>query len=394
MIGENGAGKSNILEALVLASAASKGNLNRELLVARGVRVSQPELMKSAFKVSKKPIAISLSYDGTNGLLEKLDFTLSHSGEPYADWQLEKVEIPKIAKSVLDMLSKLPEDIQKNEVDAAQTELTNILSELPDLGAANLSAAQSKKLVTDALSKLGQIKSHILSMMVANQGEKQSIERFTVYSPEYSRLRNFDGEGQTAPLGTKGEGLISLLSSMKKNEPDRLKVVSEGLKILGWFKSLDLSTLNLSDAESRLQVKDKFIRQRGVFLDQTSMNEGFLFCLFYLVLFASSKTPRAFAIENIENGLNPKLCQALMMKLKELAVAYDKQAIFSTHSPAVLDALDLNQDNDLLLAVDRTLDGHTRIQQVKKPANMTSKITRLSEAFLMGHLGGVPKNFV
>jgi predicted ATPase len=380
MIGENGAGKSNILEALVMASAASKGNLNRELLVARGVRVSQPELMKSA-------------YDGTNGLLEKLDFTLSHSGEPYADWQLEKMEIPKIAKSVMEMLGKLPKDIQKNEVNAAQTELTNILSELPNLGAKNLSAAQSKKLVTDALSKFSQIKSHLLSMMVANQDEKQSIERFTVYSPEYSRLRNFDGEGQTAPLGTKGEGLISLLSSMKKNEPDRLKVVSEGLKILGWFKSLDLSALNLSDAENRLQVKDKFIRQRGVFLDQTSMNEGFLFCLFYLVLFASSKTPRAFAIKNIENGLNPKLCQALMMKLKELAVAYDKQAIFSTHSPAVLDALDLNQDNDLLLAVDRTLDGHTRVQQVKKPANMTGKITRLSEAFLMGHLGGVPKNF-
>jgi len=52
LIGENGCGKTNILEAVALASAAAEGKLDNEFLTNRGIRVSEPVFMRSAFEES------------------------------------------------------------------------------------------------------------------------------------------------------------------------------------------------------------------------------------------------------------------------------------------------------------------------------------------------------
>lgn len=49
LIGENGSGKSNILEAIAFAAAASAGKLDDEFLYSRGIRVTEKEWMRSAF---------------------------------------------------------------------------------------------------------------------------------------------------------------------------------------------------------------------------------------------------------------------------------------------------------------------------------------------------------
>ena len=48
LIGENGAGKSNILEAIALAGAAVTDKLDNEFLVSRGIRVTRPDYMRPA----------------------------------------------------------------------------------------------------------------------------------------------------------------------------------------------------------------------------------------------------------------------------------------------------------------------------------------------------------
>ncbi|MFM7578130.1 MAG: AAA family ATPase, partial [Microcystaceae cyanobacterium] len=51
LIGENGCGKSNILEAIALGSAAAADKLDNEFLASRGIRVTDPKLMRSGFTV-------------------------------------------------------------------------------------------------------------------------------------------------------------------------------------------------------------------------------------------------------------------------------------------------------------------------------------------------------
>ncbi len=49
LIGANGSGKSNFLEAIGIASAASYGSIDDESLQRRGVRPGVPRLYKSSF---------------------------------------------------------------------------------------------------------------------------------------------------------------------------------------------------------------------------------------------------------------------------------------------------------------------------------------------------------
>ena len=54
-IGANGSGKSNLLEALGVLSAAADGKVNDQTLLQRGVRPGVPSLYKSAFSTRMPP---------------------------------------------------------------------------------------------------------------------------------------------------------------------------------------------------------------------------------------------------------------------------------------------------------------------------------------------------
>jgi AAA15 family ATPase/GTPase len=224
--------------------------------------------------------------------------------------------------------------------------------------------------------------------------ESLQLRQFLIYSPENSSLRTFDKEGQIEPLGIKGEGLFKLLKvlSLKKNKK-RLEEIKLKLKFIDWFSDFDISQ-DLSPQERRIQIKDKYLDKKLEYFDQKSSNEGFLFLLFYLCLFVSSDTPNFFAVDNIDASLNPKLCSQLMVELADLAKKHKKQVIFTTHNSAILDGLNLNDENQKLYVVYRNKLGQTRVNNIKKPEPINgSEPIKLSESFLRGYLGGLPKNF-
>ena len=69
------------------------------------------------------------------------------------------------------------------------------------------------------------------------------------------------------------------------------------------------------------------------------------------------KDKKFFAIENIDTAFNPKLCREVIKRLIELAKKHDKQIIATTHNPAILDGLDLRDDEQKLMVVQRSIDG-------------------------------------
>src|SRR5271154_805448 len=66
LIGANGSGKSNILEAIALGCAAARNKLDNEYLVPRGIRVTEPRFMRSAFPGgnAEGPVVVSLQMGG------------------------------------------------------------------------------------------------------------------------------------------------------------------------------------------------------------------------------------------------------------------------------------------------------------------------------------------
>jgi len=223
-----------------------------------------------------------------------------------------------------------------------------------------------------------------------------SLNDFVIYSPENTALRNFYKEGQIEPLGVNGEGLLKLLKIIDgSDEPENLSKVDEiheALKLFDWYQAIKIPN-DLSESEDKVKITDKYLQET---FDQRSTNEGFLFVLFYIALMVSDDTPKIFAIDNIDASLNPKLCSKLITELIRLAKKYDKQVFVTTHNPAILDGIDLGDNEQRLLVVSRNKQGHTRYKRIHledKPKSSSGEPVKLSEAFLRGYLGGLPKGF-
>jgi predicted ATPase len=352
LIGANGSGKTNILEAIALASAAAQNKLDNEFLTSRGIRVTETCFMRSAFGVGQaKREAIQISVQGDKHVAYTCE--LSARGDRYNPKWDNKLNL-ELAQKAIEELRLL---VKKEDYSA---------------------------------SKYAELRETLLLGIGFGSGP---LLGFLIYSPENSALRTFQAEGQILPLGIRGEGLFGHLKGLNsETRKERLVKIKETLSLIDWFESFDIPN-DLGPGERSIRIRDRYLPDDALF-DQRSANEGFLFLLFYITLFISPDTPAFFSIDNIDSSLNPKLCTALLQQIARLAKEYDKQVILTTHSPAVLDGLDLKDDEQRLLTVDRTKAGHTRVRRVDPPKPIVGQPpVSLSEAFMRGYIGGLPNNF-
>lgn len=388
LIGANGSGKSNILEAIALCSAAAAGKLDSEFLFARGIRVSDDtKHMRSAFDMTKSLLPIKLSSEiRSSDSVRSFECEISESTIPeFGDWQNK-------SKSIIDAMEPLRGFA--NSKDSGEI-ILNVISFL---------VAIDKQSLEETVRNTGLPESMLNSMKESIEYEKSTIQEatkeglisFLLYSPENSALRRFEDEGQIQPLGIRGEGLFKLLTVLARPEnADRLAEIQERLQLLDWFGEFQVGG-NIALGERNLRIRDQYLDGDLAYFTQRSANEGFLFLLFYFTLFVAKETPRFFAVDNIDASLNPKLCAELLRQLCELAAKYDKQVILTTHNPAILDGLNLRDENQRLYVVERDLEGRTQARRVEPRGdgeNGDGRKVRLSEAFLRGYIGGLPLNF-
>lgn len=340
LIGENGCGKSNILEAIAMAGAASAHKLDNEYFSNRGIRVTTPAFMRSAFEVERNErINVNVVDEKNKVFKYELYFNASITPQKWMDANNERIK--ELMKTYLALANEKENMAQVDDLVASY------LNGMPDLSA------------------------------------------FVIYSLEESKLRLFDNSNSLYPFGRNGEGLFAYLKeiSQDENKQEIIAEIKEYLTILDWYDDMLIPKNQLSQDFS-IKLKDRYIDDSLNYFDQRSTNEGFLNLLFYLTLFISKDTPSFFAIDNIESSFNPKMCRKVVGVLAHLAAKHNKQVIATTHNPAVLDGLNLGEQ-ERLFVVRRDLDGHTKMNVVKCK---DSKLP-LSEAWMKGYIGGLPNNF-
>ena len=332
IIGTNGCGKSNILEAVTMASAAHQNKLDTEFLLNRNVRVTEPAFMTNAFDdVERADNHIYLDVKGFDKQLYSINFNLFHQDKT------------KTWKNFIEAASTLPPDSK--------------------------------------MTKYG------MFQVVAVVEEFAS---FLSYRPVENLLREVK-DSPIYPLGIRGEGLMQYLKTISTNEEYRelfLKI-NEGLRMLDWFDGFNIPDGLLTN-EYKLSIGDKFLKDSLHHFDQRSTNEGFLYLLFFLTLFNSKDTPQFFAVDNIETSFNPGLCQNLTKYLVKTTKENNKQVVLTTHNPFVLDGMDLSDDEVRLFVCRRDIDGHTKIERVKYREDRKMS---LSELWMSGLIGALPDNF-
>lgn len=365
LIGANGCGKSNLLEAIALAGLSSSGALLPEMFDNRGIRLSDTRFMRAAFENMDDEF-ISIKVETTDGESSRYKIRYNTDLKP-AQWE-DVVE----------------EDTKHFLSHAKGTDLKYSVSDLK----AYFEEIANSKGKTDVEFNISLYRRD--NDVVLARSRVNGLKNFTIYSLEETALRGMDQMPSTK-LGRTGKGLLSYLKELSKSESGKaiLMEIKNNMRVIDWFEDLDMQDSGLSH-DSTLKLKDRYLDENLEFFDQRSANEAFLYLLFYFTLFISDETPSFFAIDNIESSLNPKLCKLLISKLSELARKHNKQVIITTHSPFVLDGLNELSEYNRLFVVNRNTDGYTVVNQVKDNKNKTIS---LSEAWLKGYIGGLPNNF-
>ncbi|MGI1945814.1 AAA family ATPase [Shewanella glacialipiscicola] len=382
-IGENGCGKSNLLEAIALAGAAEANKLDNEFLTSRGIRVTEPILMRSRFTDENVNGTIDIEVNYTDDKVKNIVFNLSNDNQAYSKWTYKT-----------DAIAELLLPFDDSEIEHLNLTIQNykkfIESTLTDNAISDALKLKVRKTVKESINKFiqNQLKERL------DRKKDLRLSSFIIYSPENSALRTFSREGQIEPLGINGEGLLKLLKVMNENDSESIKKIDSYLKLFNWYSSFAIPK-EICEQDDGIVIKDKYLKT--ALIDQKSANEGFLFVLFYISLIVSSDTPKIFAIDNIDASLNPKLCTKIIEEISNLTKVYQKQILLTTHNPAILDGLDLNDPEQRLFVVSRNVrTGATRVKRITmddKPKSSTGEALKLSEAMLRGYLGGLPKGF-
>jgi hypothetical protein len=232
------------------------------------------------------------------------------------------------------------------------------------------------------------------------------LQNYVIYSPTTPVLRGVAPETQPRqPLGLSGgrlpEAVHELLVGRRENEAAK-KVCNEALDLIGWAKnygSAQASELSLSPAASLsptvIRFWDKYMRPGRNVISGYDASEGALFVLFLAVLAIHPKAPLFCAVDNADHGLNPGLATEFTKHFADwiLSSQDQRQVLMTSHNPAVLDGLPLQDDRVRLFTVDRDNQGKTIVKRVvvnEKLLGMASKGWTLSRLWMNKLIGGMP----
>jgi len=339
-IGANGSGKSNLLEAVGVLSAAANGVVDDQTLIRRGVRPNFSAVDSSS------EIMLSATFRPTQGDAEAMyEVTLCNSTE-----KGEGIDTYRgVAYSQIDnrMLSGSPRDLLKILREyVIYSPITPILRGIMPDNTAHFPLGLYGGQLVEAVQSLLNVRE----------------EKFGVLDlDELLALFNW---GKTISVGLPLNNIIPSIAPT---------------------------------ARQAIQFQDIWMNEGGRALSSHDVSEGTLHVLFALVLAMHSQSPRFLAIENFGQIFHPRLARAITQLFCRLILASNpsRQVLLTTHNPSVLDGLNLLDNRIRLFVVERGFEtgGDTKVYRVQVSGDILQAQQdglSLSNLWVMGRLGGAP----
>jgi predicted ATPase len=364
LVGANGVGKSNLLEAIGVLGAAADGRVDDSALLKRGVRPGLPAVYKSSFRDQRLPPQIGLT--ASSGQANYAVHLRNPTRSPEGAWTFFSEALTEKERSVAG----------RSESSRERGDTTRGVAALE---LAKLSpSAPAAELLT-------------------------ALQRYRIYTPDTHTLRGLVVDAQQeSPVGLSGGRLAEAVSAaLAAIGPEREAEVRERIgELLDWVQDFSVRpsadvpmTRSVPTTPYVLQFRDRFMRKDRQVVSGYDASEGAVLVLFLMVLCLSPEAPPVFAVDNIDHGLNPRLARALMAQAVRWLLAGPRQALFTAHNPLVLDGLPLEDDRVRLFTVNRDSAGLTTLRRIEVTDEMRRKAKEgwsLSRMWVAGWLGGVP----
>ena len=346
-IGNNGAGKSSLIEALETYQAIVRDGLDVAMQRWLGIEHVRHKAQEAKERMGQlvNPISCELALGGSPRKVRRLSMTVNN--DPAANRMLIASE------RVTDLAGDFTE--------------RNMLDSLPPHGA-------GRSILTVPVD-LGMT-------MVANE---VLAWQFLTLSPERMGLPVPQQRTKGAVrLATDGSNVADFLLDLRRQDANAFNGIVETMAfVLPYAKDIQ-PTLTSSEIERKawLQLSEDTFKVPGWLL-----STGTLRMLALLALLRHPSPPPLIVVEEIENGLDPRSIHLIVEEIRSAVLAGVTQVVVTTHSPYLLDLLTLEH----LVVVERDGEGHPRFIRPADHKNLQAWAQEFApgKLYTMGNLTGL-----
>jgi AAA15 family ATPase/GTPase len=363
-IGANGSGKTSVLEAIGVLSAAMTDRVNNNSLQRKGVRLSTSSLYKSKFAdiVKESPT---------------VEFSLKW-GKDSHEYQYNT-----------HLTAPVGDDSWKYHTESVSRDGIIVF------GRSNRSKSHMN-------NKVGY---YSLSDRLASEeylAAGRYVADYGLFQPDTLTLRgNVPDPTQITPIGLNGGRLAEAVGDLFRTVDDELMFGSmymdEVLELMEWASEFHVgkpkkSNLNpgVPSTNQIIEFRDRFLKDSALFTGYDA-SEGALYVLFMLCLAMHPSTPMMFGIDSFDHAMNPRLAKRLTQVFDKIVIENGRTVFMTTHNPLVLDGLDLTDDRIRLFATERDDLGHVTVNRILVSEDLIKTGQPLSRLWNNGYLGGVPE---
>lgn len=339
--GQNGAGKTSILQAIELLGALTRGTLSDALA------------MRSWDFLDLVHLKAENSIVSFTAVVERAERTFT--------WELKLSKRRYVGIHAERVVDDSGQVLMERD-GATMWRYDELSGEEVDRVRQSLGSSWLDSIAEDDAARFPQL--------TALAGWARGIRPYVVLDP--LKLRE-PSAGPSDWLGNHGEGLAAVLGALAPEQRGR---VLERVKT--HYPSLaGVESVGGDDAPAELKLVEAWGSQAPLEFSARQVSDGLLRLLALAAIQELDEPPTLLLIDEIENGVHPRLLRSIVRMLQDLTDS-GIQVLATTHSPV---ALSFVRDAAEVLLVGRNLgDGETRVM----PLSDSAKWASLSRAFAPG----------
>ena len=331
LIGDNGSGKSSLIEGLRTYQRIVTDGLDAAMNEWRGFEFirhggAPREAVNGAAYRGRQPGAISFSLSHTVADDRQKTNAISH-------WHLLKADCDQDSDEIFISEERwnvggrkyLCRDAAGNMVDAKGEQLRGGISfpisfplsfepEKLSPGRSIFSSSRSNPSASKAIKGW-----QFLALQAWGMGEPRPIQR----------------AGSSIRLASDGANIAEYLNDIRKRDPLALESIMDAMKfVMPYMRDIKPVLTDFLGRQMHLTMQEADFTVPGWLLSTGTMR-----ILALLALFRHPEPPPVIVIEELENGLDPRCIHLIVEEIRNVVESGRSQVIITTHSPYLLDLL-------------------------------------------------------
>lgn len=352
LVGPNGSGKSTILQAVDMLAWLSNATIN-EMLKEHGWEYADIPHLRS----DRKKILVGAEVELPQPA-GRVRWSLELGTRRYPGIVREKIERVR-ADGTDALLVRDGRVVRHRSERTGQEEVTRLT-----LPASWLSTLDAREDARD----------HPTLVALAQLAKR--IRAYYFLDPVALRAPSRGREALGDDLGFHGENLAAFLGRIRARPKDFARLVD---RVRTYYPRLvDIHVRRKSYGWTHFEVTEKWNGEQATF-NARQVSDGLLRLIAVSAMHEMAEPPSVLLLDEIENGLHPRLLGGFVEMLEQLANAGRTQVIVATHSPITVNYV---SSPESVLLVTRGGKGGVRVT----PLQETRGFRSLREQFALGEL--------